>query len=211
MVLSFENKIYENLTQKVKFSLFKYSYISNKYQFFYKITYIILSLFEIFILIFFLSVNYSDLKNDEIRNYANIYKNTFDKNKFLYSNFDQKMSFFINFFDYITKLGNDFFLFPLILILVFLLIKYFEFFYFMFSKVSVINVKGFKKFMFYFFSFQEQCMKTILNILILSITISTFACSDSVNYIYNTKCFSGIHLFSSRTYDPIVIYDRAQC
>ena len=194
MVLSFENKIYENLTQKVKFSLFKYSYISNKYLFFYKITYIILSLFEIFILIFFLSVNYSDLKNDEIRNYANIYKNTFDKNKFLYSNFDQKMSFFINFFDYITKLGNNFFLFPLILILVFLLIKYFEFFYFMLSKVSVINVKGFKKFMFYFFSFQEQCMKTILNILILSITISTFACSDSVNYIYNTKCFSGIHL-----------------
>ena len=54
MVLSFENKIYENLTQKVKFSLFKYSYISNKYLFFYKITYIILSLFEIFILIFFL-------------------------------------------------------------------------------------------------------------------------------------------------------------
>ena len=66
MVLSFENKIYENLTQKVKFSLFKYSYISNKYLFFYKITYIILSLFEIFILIFFLSVNYSDLKNVQI-------------------------------------------------------------------------------------------------------------------------------------------------
>ena len=58
MVLSFENKIYENITQRLKFSLFKYSYVSNKYQFFYKITYIILSLLEIFILIFFLSVNY---------------------------------------------------------------------------------------------------------------------------------------------------------
>ncbi len=104
------------------------------------------------------------------------------------------MSFYINFFDFITKLGNKIFLLVLILILIFYLIKYSEFIYFMFPKVSVINVKGFKKILYYFYSFQDQLMKTILDIIILSISISTFACSNSVNYIYNCKCFTGIHL-----------------
>ena len=194
MVLSFENKVYENFSQRLKFSLFKYSYVSNKYQFFFKITYIIESLLENFLLIFFLSVNYTDLKNDEIRQYANIFNDKFDKNKFLYTNYDKQMSFYINFFDLITKPGNKIFLLVLILILIFYLIKYSEFIYFMFPKVSVINVKGFKKILYYFYSFQDQLMKTILDIIILAISISTFACSNSINYIYNCKCFTGIHL-----------------
>ena len=194
MVLVFESKTYESLSQRVLFSIFKYGYIAQKYQIFSKITYLINIFVEILLTIFLISIDYKDLTNKDIHNYGNIYNSNFNQTKFQYQNFDSKMSFFINFFDFLTKTSQNLFYFVVAFILLFFLIKVAEFFYFFVPKISVINAKGIKRIMFYILSFQDQMFKTYFDLLVLTLTVSVFSCKDSKQIFYETECYSDSHL-----------------
>ena len=95
MVLLFENKTYDTFSQRLLFSIFKFTYVSNKYQFFYKPIYIVSSIIEILHMLFLLSVNYNDLTSSTIHEYGNLYNSNFDKTKFEFSNFNSNMSFIL--------------------------------------------------------------------------------------------------------------------
>ena len=196
MVLLFENKTYDTFSQRLLFSIFKFTYVSNKYQFFYKSIYIVSSLIEILHMLFLLSVNYNDLTSSTIHEYGNLYNSNFDKTKFEFSNFNSNMSFILNFFDVLTKMSKKVFFIAILLFLSLVLLKIFELIYFMRSRVTVINAKGLKKFIFYFFSIEDQLMKTCLDTMIIYVSISTFSCKNKVNYfVDNIKCFQTFHIF----------------
>ena len=61
MVLIFESKTYESITQRIIFSIFKYGYIAQKYKLFYKLLCSIEIVIESLLLFFMLSVSYDDL------------------------------------------------------------------------------------------------------------------------------------------------------
>ena len=194
MVLIFESKTYESITQRIIFSIFKYGYIAQKYKLFYKLLYSIEIVIESLLLFFMLSVSYDDLIDENIKNFGNIYNSKFDDTKFLYSIFDRKMSYFINFFDFITKMSYTVYLTVLILITIFFLIKLSQFAYCMYPKVSVIKATGAKKIMFYFFSFQDQLLITFFDLIIITLAVSTFSCDKGVNVFFEIECYQGPHI-----------------
>ena len=65
MVLIFESKTYESITQRIIFSIFKYGYIAQKYKLFYKLLYSIEIVIESLLLFFMLSVSYDDLIDEQ--------------------------------------------------------------------------------------------------------------------------------------------------
>ena len=99
MVLIFESKSYESITQRIIFSIFKYGYIAHKYQLFFKAFYFIEIVIKCFFIFFLLGVCYDDLINDNIRLYGNMFNSSYNDAEFQYSNFDKKMSYFIRAFD----------------------------------------------------------------------------------------------------------------
>lgn len=194
MVLIFESKSYESLTQRIIFSIFKYGYIAHKYQLFFKVFYFIEIVIKCVFIYFLLGVCYDDLINDNIRLYGNMFNSNYDDSKFQYSNFDKKMSYFINFFDFITKMSIKVYFFVLVVFLLFFIGKISQFIYFIFPKVSVIKVSPVKKFFFYFFSFQDQLMSTFFDLFIITLSISSFSCNGAINVYYEVECYTNIHL-----------------
>ena len=194
MVLIFESKSYESITQRIIFSIFKYGYIAHKYQLFFKAFYFIEIVIKCFFIFFLLGVCYDDLINDNIRLYGNMFNSSYNDAEFQYSNFDKKMSYFINFFDFITKMSVKVYLFVLVIFLLFLIGKISQFIYFIFPKVSVIKVSPIKKIFFYFFSFQDQLMSTFFDLLIITLSVSAFSCKETINVYYEIECYTKIHL-----------------
>lgn len=206
MILNFENKNYESMWQRILYSLFKMGYVSSKYLFIYKVVFTITTILETLLLISLLSTNYEDFVNPNIRTYANFLTKEFNSSQFTYSNFDEEMSFFINFFNMIFHLDLTLYYVALGFCLSVFLLKIVEFAYFLRARISVINPTGFKSVFFYTCSIVDQIMRAFGEVGFMCIALVAFSCKDNRSVLFDLECFSSQHIILVILAGVILLY-----
>jgi len=170
-------------------------YISRKYNICPKIIYTIGTIVEIILLIYLLSVTQCDIYNPDIRQFANFLNKSFNKNLIYYKNFDNNMSFIINFIDVINKLSLETYVIGLLIILLIFLVKFFVFLLFLPAKGETVNVTGIKRMLFNVCGVIDILLKTCGDVLILMMCLPIFSCINGKNYFFDTlTCYTGDHL-----------------
>jgi hypothetical protein len=185
MVLDFEDNTNESIKQKILYSNFKMGFIALKYKFYYKVLFIIESIIEILFLMFLILSNQKDFSDLNIKIYANYFQSNFNKTMFKYKNMDQNVGYLFNFLDILNKLKFSNYLIPLIIITIIMLLKLGQFSYFLRTKSSVISKKSFNNFIYHIFSLIDQLLKTFCDIIIFTITLSIFSCTQDLTLANN--------------------------
>jgi len=185
MVLDFEDNTNESIKQKILYSNFKMGFIALKYKFYYKVLFIIESIIEILFLMFLILSNQKDFSDLNIKIYANYFQSNFNKTMFKYKNMDQNVGYLFNFLDILNKLKFSNYLIPLIIIIIIMLLKLGQFSYFLRTKSSVISKKSFNNFIYHIFSLIDQLLKTFCDIIIFTITLSIFSCTQDLTLANN--------------------------
>lgn len=207
MVLEFHRKS-DKILDKMYYSILKCGYVANKFTLNYNLYYIIGTIGEIILMIYMICTNYSDYNDATIRTNSNIFK-TVDNSTYEYSNFDDEMSFFINFFNIYYHLGlTSFYVLLSILVLIFFS-RIFQFIYFMSDSANIINPERKELIFFYYISILDLFMRTVGEFMMLLISLIVFSCSkvevtnpiDSTSTIttnmnsqLNIECFKGDHI-----------------
>jgi len=196
MGLAFEEEKYESFCDGILYCIFKMGYVSRKYQLYPKLSYTIGTVIEVLLIIYLLSVTQCDIYSTEIREYGNFLNAKFNKNLLYYKNFNNDMSFIINFLDMINKLSQDSYNVGLIIILLMFFTKFVEFCYLLPISNKVINISGPVKVFFYICGLIDMTLKTYGDILILIMSMSIFSCVNGNNYFFNSLvCYQAEHLF----------------
>jgi hypothetical protein len=180
MVLDFEDNTNESIKQKILYSNFKMGFIALKYKFYYKVLFIIESIIEILFLMFLILSNQKDFSDLNIKIYGNYFQSNFNKTMFKYKNMDQNVGYLFNFLDILNKLKFSNYLIPLIIIIIIMLLKLGQFSYFLGAKSSVISKNSFNNFIYHIFSLIDQLLKTFCDIIILTITLCIFSCTQDL-------------------------------
>jgi len=194
MVLNFDAKDNDNINERILFSFFKMGYVSRKYTFFPKVFYSLYAFIEIIFIIFFLSVNQCDILNTDIKNYGSYFSNTYNKNLLYYKNFDNQMSYIINFLNFFSRMDLWHYILGLSFILLIFLVKLWELIYFSRSGIPVIKVSFSIKIFFYICGIIDLALRTYADILILSFCILVFSCTSGTNSFLNLTCWKDTHL-----------------
>ena len=160
-------------------------FIALKYKFYYKVLFIIESIIEILFLMFLILSNQKDFSDLNIKIYGNYFQSNFNKTMFKYKNMDQNVGYLFNFLDILNKLKFSNYLIPLIIITIIMLLKLGQFSYFLRTKSSVISKKSFNNFIYHIFSLIDQLLKTFCDIIIFTITLSIFSCTQDLTLANN--------------------------
>ena len=185
MVLDFEENTHESIRLRILYSNFKMGFIALNYKFYYKVLFIIESMIEITFLMFFIMSNQIDFSDLNIKIYGNYFDSNFNKSMFKYTNLDKNVGYLFNFFDILNKVKFSDYLIPLIIILIVMLLKLCQFVYFMKAKSSVISKKNINNFIYHIFSLIDQLLKTLGDIIILTITLAIFSCTQDLTLANN--------------------------
>jgi len=196
MVLNFEAKKYNSIGERILFCLFKMGYVSRKYCLCPKVFYTIYVSIEIIFLIFLLSVNECDIYNPDIKSFGNFFSSSYNKNLLYYKNFDNEMSFIINFLNFTNTMNLSYYIIGISVIFLIFVVKIVEFVYFLKGGVPVIQVSSIIKVFYYLCGMIDLVLRTYGDILILIICTIMLSCpTGGTSLLIETMtCWQGTHL-----------------